>query len=348
MLPAYPTALHDPHATVIQSLHTDSSINLSDLSNEDMLRLRMSVNEFRSAGRRMVAELYVMTTQLTVMKEILGADRFRQFAADELSLNPRTLNRYMHINKVLNTHFMVEGKVDLSAANAFTQRALALLAPNTETEVVESLREMAKQGVEINDKVVIEVMSKAEGDAAAQLASAQAELTARTRELEHERQGREVEFARAERELSSQAELIRRGEQRAKDLQEDIERLQKQTTQVRFEDREIIPAGFASVEAAIAAKNAELKALAGEKEALSASIQELNEKRQEVVAAVEQTNASTEKFLEMKAQAEVLIAHFPTALLKSLSESNPAVKGAIASLGQTMILFGQQLAKASS
>lgn len=338
--------LHAPTATAIQ-LQTASTLNLSDLSSDDMLRLRMSVNEFRSAGRRMVGELYVMTTQLSVMKEILG-DRFRAFVEGELGLSPRMVTRYMHVHNVLNTHFMVEGKVDLSEANAFTQRALALLTPTTETTVVESLREMAREGTTINEKIVMDVMSKAEEDAVAQLASTQADLTARTRELDSERQAREVERARAQREISSQAELIRRGEQRAKDLEDDLQKLQKQATQVQFQDKEVVPAGYASVEAAIAAKTAELQALANQREALSTSVQNLTEQQQQLQVSIEQTNAGAEKFLEMKAQADALIAHFPTALLKSLSESDPTVKAAIASLGQTMVLFGQQLAKASS
>jgi len=50
----------------------------------------------------------------------------------------------------------------------------------------------------------------------------------------------------------------------------------------------------------------------------------------------------------MKEQADTLIAQFPIALLKSLSEKDPAVKTAIASLGETFVLFGQQLSKAGA
>ena len=50
----------------------------------------------------------------------------------------------------------------------------------------------------------------------------------------------------------------------------------------------------------------------------------------------------------MQEQTNELIAKFPIALLKSLSEKDPSVKAAIASLGDTFVLFGQQLAKAGA
>jgi myosin heavy subunit len=329
-------------------LRTDlTTLDLSDLSSDNVMRLRMSVSEFRSSGRRLIAELYVMTQQLCVMRDILG-DRFRAFVEAELGLAPRMISRYMHINKVLNTHFSVDGQIDLTEANAFTQRALALLSPSTDTHVVEELRELASQGKGIDHNVVIEVMNKAEADAVTQLASTQADLTAKTRQLAEMAQQREVERARNQREIDSQAELLRRAEQRRTDLEQEIQRLRSQETQVRFEEKEIVPVGYASVEDAVNAKTRELNSLTAEREAVTAEISTLNEQKQKLQDAVQQTSASASQFLGMKEQADALIAKFPIALLKSLSEKDPAVKAAIASLGETFVMFGQQLAKAGA
>lgn len=312
-----------------------------------MLRLRMAVAEFHSAGRRLIGELYVMTVKMREMRDILG-DRFRAFAKSELNLEPRTVSRYMHINKVLTTHFMTDGAVHLTEANAFTQQALALLSPSTDTQVIDDLRELASQGKHIDHNIVLEVISKNEEEAVAKLASTQADLTAITRELESVRQGREVERARAQRELASQAEMLRRGEERAKDLEDEIQKLRLQTTEVRFQEKEVVPAGYASVEAAIAAKTSELDSLTRQREAAAREVQELAERQKQLQSAVEQTNAGAAKFMAMKDQADALIAQFPLALLRSLSESDPTVKTAISTLGQTMILLGQQLAKAGT
>lgn len=341
-----PVVPQSPSATAPAHFRTDAAV-LSDLSTDDMLRLRMAVAEFHSAGRRLIGELYVMTVKMREMQDILG-DRFRSFAKSELGLEPRTVSRYMHIHKVLITHFMTDGAVHLVEANAFTQQALALLSPTTDTQVIDDLRELASQGKTIDHNIVLEVISKNEEEAVAQLASTQADLTAMTRELESVRQGREVERARAQRELASQAEMLRRGEERAKDLEGEIQKLREQATEVRFQEKEVVPAAYASVEAAIAAKTSELDVLTSKREAASREVQELAERQKQIQSAIEQTNAGAAKFMAMKDQTDALIAQFPLALLRSLSESDPAVKAAISTLGQTMILLGQQLAKAGT
>lgn len=324
-----------------------SALDLGDLSGEAQMRLRMSVIEFRSAGRRLIGELYVMTQQLCVMREILG-ERFRSFVAAELDLAPRMISRYMHINTVLNTHFTVNGKIDLNEANAFTQRALALLSPSTDTKVVEELRELASQGTTIDHNVVINALNQAESDAVTQLASAQADLTAKTRELADLAQQREVERARNQREVESQAELLRRAEQRRSDLEDEIEKLRAQATQIQFEEKEVVPPGYVSVEEAITAKNSELQLLVGQREAVAAEISTLTEQQKKLQDAVQQTSVGASQFLVMKEQADALIAQFPIALLKSLSDKDPAVKTAVATLGETFVLFGQQLTKAGA
>lgn len=329
------------------ALCTDSTSVLADLSSDSLIRLRMSVSEFRSSGRRLIGELYVMTQQLCVMQEILGAG-FRSFVQSELDLGNRMISRYMHINKVLKAHFSHNGQVDLSEANAFTQRALALLSPTTDSHVVDELRVIASQGKTIDHHVVMEAMHKAEADAAAQLASAQADLSAKTRQLEDEQRQRELDKARNQREQESQAEMIRRGEQRRSDLEEQIQKLNSQETQVRFETREVLPAGFVSVEEAINEKKRELALLATRRDEVSIELQTLADQQQKLQEAIQETSAGTSQFLAMKVKADALIAQFPIALLKSLSEKDKTVKAAISSLGETFVLFGQQLAKAGA
>lgn len=333
-----------PDAVELRS--TFAPVDLTSLSAEDALRLRMSVLEFRSAGRRLIGELYVMTEQLCVMSDILG-DSFRDFARNELGLANRMISRYMHINMVLKTHFTVDGKVNLDEANAFTQRALALLSPTTDTEVVDQLRELAAQGASIDDKVVLEVMNRSEADAVAQLASAQADLASKERELTDLAQRREIERARHMREGESQAEMLRRSDQRRKDLEEEIAKLRAQPAEVRFEPKEVVPEGFASVSDAIAAKTRELEGLSAKRNEVAADVEALAQQQKNLQQAVQAASVGAAQFMAMKEQADKLIAQFPIALLKSLSDESPDVSAAIASLGSTFVLFGQQLNKAA-
>jgi hypothetical protein len=339
-----PTAALPPSYTVTPRVDL-AALDLSDLPDEDVMRLRMAVSEFTSSGRRLIGELYVMTQQLCVMREILG-ERFRTFVEAQLGLAPRMISRYMHINKVLNTHFTIDGQVDLAEVNNFTERALALLSPSTDTQVVEELRVLASQGKSIDHNVVINAINQADADAVAQLASAQADLTAKTRQLADMTQQREIERARNQREVESQAEMLRRADQRRNDLEEEIAKLRSAQTEVRFEVQEKVPAGYATAEEAVNAKNRELDILTAQRQAVSNEIAELTEKQKSIETSIQQTTAGTAQFLKMKEQADALISQFPMALLKSLSEKDPTVKSAIASLGETFVLFGQQLTKA--
>lgn len=336
-------------ANSVSRFHLGSETDLSDLSSEQTLRLTMCVTEYRSAGKRLVGELFAMTSQLAEMQEILGS-RFRAFVSSELGLNQRTVSRYLHMNKVLKCHFVQGETFKLEEANAFTQRALALLSPETEDGVMDELKELAQGGNKIDQNVVLEILAKHEGEGAAKLAGAQAELTSVTRELHSVRQQREVDQARAQRELTNQAEMLRRADERSRLLQEEIETLQKQSTQVQYEDRqvEVVPEGFTTIQEAITQRQGELKRLTQERGAIATEINDLEQRKSELEQALNQIQLGSEEFLGMKQSVDALINKFPLALLKGMSDSDKAVKAAIATLGQTMVLFGQQLTNASA
>lgn len=336
-------------ANSVSRFHLGSETDLSDLSSEQTLRLTMCVTEYRSAGKRLVGELFAMTAQLAEMQEILGP-RFRAFVSSELGLNQRTVSRYLHMNKVLKCHFVQGETFKLEEANAFTQRALSLLSPATEDGVMDELKELALQGNKIDEKVVHEILAKYEAEGAAKLAGAQADLTSVTRELDSIREQREVEQARAQRELTNQAEMLRRADQRSRLLQEEIETLQKQATQVEFKDREVevVPEGFTTVQDAIAQRESELKRLTQQRGSIVTEITDLEQRKSQLEQALSQIQLGSEEFLGMKQSVDALIDKFPIVLLKGMSDSDKAVKTAIATLGQTMILFGQQLTNASA
>lgn len=316
--------------------------DFSDLSHEAMLRLHFAIREFHSASRRMVSELYVITSQINIMSDILG-HRLQKFAKDELGIESRTLRRYMHIYNVLQAHFMTGGRVDLNEINQFNQSALALLSPTTEPQVIERLRDIAQSGTTVTEKLVRAVLAEVDSDTTAELASTQAELSKVSKQLEEERASREVERAKAHRESASQAEVIRRTEQRAKDLAEEIDILQKRETVVTVQQVQILPEGYATLDAAVTAKTLEKQELERQAEEARRKIQNLSAEAHRLETEIASREVPIEKFLEMKKQAEALINQFPTALLRSLSEADPNIKQAIEHLGNTMIIFGRQL-----
>lgn len=325
-------------------------VDLTDLSEDHQAVLRSCVAEYRSAGRRVVSELHIMTEQLVRIEEIVGRRRLFPFCRNELGLSTRTITRYLHLNKVLQQHFAVEGKVPLSVTNAFSTRALQMLSPDTDESVIQEVKSVIDGGGKIDSRTVEAILAKREADHTAALASAQADTQAAERALARSRDQYTVELARAQRELTTQTELLRRAEQNSQILEEENGALRSQTTQVRYEEKrvEIIPPGYNSVQEAITSKQDELNELAAKKESAARSLAALDEQRRAMEEKLAVFNASVSEFVAMKDQVDLLIATFPLASLKEMAAGDKNINVALSTLGQTMVLFGEQLKSAAA
>jgi len=333
-----------------QDLVTDEDIpatyDLSGVSEGDLSILKTCVTEYNSAARRVVSELVVMTEQLATIQKIIPRRRdFYAFARNELGVGKRTITRYLHLHKVLQQHFAVDGKVPAQVGSSFSQRALLLLSPDTDESVILELKTVMDEGGKIETKDVESLLAKREAEHAAQLASAQADLQALTRELDRTRDQAAVELARTQRELSAQTELLRRAETNSQVLEEENTALRRQATEVRYETKnvEIIPAGYASIQEAIERKEGELSQLATRERSVAENIAALEEERTALEEKLAGFRAGINDFLALKESVEALIGKFPLAAVKEMGSGDKTLKAAMTSLGKTMILFGEQL-----
>jgi phospholipid N-methyltransferase len=326
-----------------------TAVDLTDISDENRAMLHTCVAEYRSAGRRVVSELLTMTEQLVKIQEIVGGRRFYPFVRNELGLSKRTLSRYLHLNKVLQQHFAIEGKVPLSVTNAISSRALEMLSPETDESVIQEVRSVIDSGGKIDSRTVETILAKREADHAAALASARADAHAATRSLDRSRDQHAVELARAQRELSSQTELLRRAEQTGQILEEENAALRRQSTEVRFEEKrvEIVPPGYSTIQEAIDSKRGELSDLTAREESTARSLAALEEQRRVMEAKLTAFNASVGHFIAMKDQVDTLISAFPLAVLKEMAAGDKNIGAALSALGKTMTLFGEQLQAAA-
>lgn len=327
---------------ILHVVHTD--FDLSDLDPRQQVALQISVGEFRSAGRRVASELYAMTTQLSVMKEILGS-RFMDFAQAELGLNARTVFRYLHSHAVLKAHFSNGDMINVGDASKFTQSALALLSPSTDEMVISELKMLAQEGKKIDEKIVRQVFERHDENHDVLLASSQAELAIATKALKRERELREAEQGRTSRELSNNAELLRRSEQTRDALIAEIELLKKQETVVTTETVKVnvVPEEYANLEEAVRAKQGQLKKLNEEIAQTSKALDESATQKRELEEKLAAMNAGAQEFIALKDQLDTLMAKFPIAMMRAMSSSDKTVKSAIKGLGQTMVCFGNQL-----
>lgn len=327
-----------------------STYDLSGVSAEDRNILKTCVTEYNSAARRVVNELVVMTEQLATIQKIIPRRRdFYAFARNELGVGKRTITRYLHLHKVLQQHFAVDGKVPVQVGNSISQRALLLLSPDTDESVILELKSVIDEGGKVQPKDVEFLLAKREAEHAAQLASAQADLQAMSRELDRTRDQAAIELARTQRELSAQTELLRRAETNSLVLEEENTLLRRQATEVRYETKnvEIVPAGFTSVQEAIEKKEGELNELTTRERSVAENIAALETQKKALEEKLANFRAGIDDFLNMKDTVEALIGKFPLVLVKKMGTGDKTVRAAMTSLGQTMILFGEQLNSAA-
>jgi hypothetical protein len=336
-------------ADVDQDLDNDNipaTYDLSGVSGEEIAVLKTCVTEYNSAARRVVSELVVMTEQLATIQKIIPRRRdFYAFARNELGVGKRTITRYLHLHKVLQQHFAVDGKVPAQVGNSISQRALLLLSPDTDESVILELKSVIDEGGKIQSEDVESLLAKREAEHAAQLASAQADLQAVSRELDRTRDQAAVELARTQRELSAQTELLRRAETNSQVLEEENTSLRRQATEVRYETRnvEIIPAGYTSVQEAIEKKEGELSHLSTRERSVAENIAALEAEKVALEEKLANFRAGIDDILTMKDTVEALIGKFPLGMVKEMGTGDKTVRAAMTSLGQMMILFGEQL-----
>lgn len=322
-------------------------VDLSSLPAEKLNELNVCVAEWRSAGRRLIRELFTMTQQLATMQEILQ-DQFYSYVDRELGVQRKTAYRYLHINKVLISHFTNDGQLTLTDSQNITQRALMLLSPTTDSAVMDEVKTALTAGQTVDVPYLQEVISRHEAEHATRLASAQAEAQAAVKALERRLEQTELQLARSQRDADSQAEMLRRNKETAQLLEQENRELRSAATEVRYEEKqvEVIPPGFKSVAEAIEAKELQLSELAQAEQRLKQGVEELNAQRSNAQQELDSLVASTANFRSLQAQLETLIGRYPMDTLVALANRERSIKAAYQALGQTMSLFGEQLIRA--
>lgn len=333
-------AISEPSAVPSFNNNLTSGIDLSEFSHQQVMEIQLYVGQFRMSQQRLGKELLYMTQQLVWLQEILK-EKFQQFAYIELKIQPRTLRRYLSVNKVLRAKFMTDGEINYVQASQFTQNALVLLSPETDEEVMTELRAMADKGVKIDEQAVRKLLESQNQDYEARLASTQAEADAAIKELEAIKTQRELEVARLERKLSSNEELLRRAAENKAALEEENAKLQKSTTTVEIQEVEVVPAGYKSTMEAV---NEAKRALAD----ANAQVEQLKKRSEEIKASIAELECGADEVMKLKSQVDTLLTKYPVSRLKALSSADGNIQALIAGLGHSMIEMGRQLTTATA
>lgn len=319
------------------------------LDNDKLVALSLAVAEFREIENRIANDFVTMCTRLSMIKEILG-EHFLRFAQDELGLKLRTIQRYLNLHQVMSTHLSNGGRIDIGEARQFTQGALALLAPVTDDDVISEIRTLAQGGNKITEETIKQVIASRDVDYEARLKLAASETELAIKKMHEAQQKLELETARHSSSMVKQEELTRRSKEHVAALEADLERLRKQETVVseKVVEKEVIPAGYATLAEAIDAatsnlNKAKLEAQAAEREAAEAKI-----KADALKSGLQAAVLDTQDFGRVKTLLDEVMAALPRAQIQALSGSNPDLKKAFHETGAALVFFGNTLVAASA
>jgi hypothetical protein len=319
--------------------------DLSHLSAEKLVEVRILVSEIRASQDRIGRELYYLTERMNSLSELLG-EGFFAFVESELGIPVRSARRYLQVYSVLRAHFSDgDGRIAVNEARRITQGALVLLAIEPGGEVIDEIRDLVKRGEEVNEATVKRVIESREAELEARVAAAEAEVAVAVRTAQQAGERAELELARVKGQAENSQELVRRLTEQRDALEEEVGRLQKQETQVveRTVEKEVVPKGYATIEEAIQSTEKNLQTKVSELAKVDADLKDSHQKLAELRANIVVAQAGKEDFFQMKQDVDALMLKFPAARLKSMADTDKDIKSSINALGEAMVAMGNLL-----
>lgn len=324
--------------------------DLSHLSAEQHQALMVCTAELRSAMRRAVNEIFVMGSQLVEIRQILGKEFFG-YTKHTLGLNYKTVQRCLNCHAVMRAHFVEgNGQLMLGVAENVTAEALNALSPQTDVAIIDEVKRAANDGEKVNIKFVNELVARHVADREAEFKANMARADANAKALARRLEQAELDTARLQREADAQTKLLRRKTELTAALEQENKDLRSAATEVRYEEKriEVVPAGYATAQEAIAAKEAQLAALTAETAQIEKTTTALKQELGKAQETFNQVSVSANEFRAIQEQFEALLGRFPLETLKAVAGRERTVKTAYQSLGENLVQFGQQLIQAGA
>lgn len=323
-------------------------VHLPELDSQKQMEVYGLLTDIRSAIRRVENEFVFMAIKLGQMQEIVG-DQFYDYVQRELGLPKYQVQRMLTSYKALTTHLSDDaGRIDMAMGGRFTQGALRMFAPVTDSNVVEEVRKLASAGEKINEAVILRVVAAHETDQEARITLLESEADRAKKDLDKVREQSELDKLRLQSQIAASSEQMRKMTEQRLAVEEEIAKLRKQETVVTEKAVPTVPAAYTSIEAAIADATLKLEKAQQRERDVTRATELLVAKQVELQASVTELQTSTAEFEEIKSLADRFLLQYPQAKIKVIANANASQRAAVAGLAEAMIEFGTQLRNAAS
>ncbi len=317
--------------------------------------------------RKLAALTQTVRLNMNLATVALSQMAYSVYAMQEIIRDPATLKEYcmamfgfsnghyyriLKAGKVIASYFTEkDGRLLDSAAN-LPLTAFQLLDAETDVSVIDTIKEKAQAGhltmaevkklMDKHTKAVQTQLSQAQ-DKVVEQQGALVTLQSQLQQSEVKRKELEAQFHATTNQYHQQQQVLRhlaeeRDAQMAdlNDAREQLRILATTPAEVRYEDRPVLPDGFASLEDAIATKQAVLDDLhrtIQSQQSLAAATQDTLAKLTDELRSVE---SSARLLDELQLGVEAIAAKFPSALILQASESSPQVVPRLKAIAKTL------------
>jgi predicted RNase H-like nuclease len=324
-----------------------SSIDISDLTPDQYATLSTAAHLVAQANQAITTQMYVMAEQLQIMLEILGKERFYTFANETFGFNRKRVERMFKIHRVLDAHFSeAQGKFHPHIVQNISNSALLMLADDTDSEVVDELKELSKTG-KVTETMVRSLLEQRKQESDASIKALNAELDLERRRAREAEERAQNDTARLRLQAESQADNLRRVTEERDEFAAEYATLEQKLREIKptekIVEKEVVPEGYSSVEEAVSDMNRKLREKSDELRRKQDELEAVKVQETQVRQRLDAKRAGADTYARLQERVEELLMMFPTSLLASVTEADPEIKSAIQALGKALTIAGGQL-----
>lgn len=312
--------------------------DLDAVPTEFRSRVAAQIRRVRDSLRRTTIEIIEIGHSLIDIRDTIEEGSFTALIQEEFQMNPRVARRFMQTARYVDEHL---NDNDAHLLNHLSPTVLYQLAQGDITlEVVQSVLERQTDGQQLMPadirKAMAEMQERLDGmggelaESLGQLSATKAKLTESTERADRNElaAARYRETAdRVSRSLTNAQEDINQMSQEQARLQDEINGLHDKLSNppTKEVEKEVVPAGFKSIQEAIASKEKELRDVTNKRSKLEDEMGIAQRRLAEVQGQLVSSEAGFNTLTTFRADIQAICAKFPAAFVITSAGDDPRV-----------------------
>ena len=330
--------------------------DLSSVPTELQSRIATQIRRVHDSLRRTTIEIIEIGHGLIDIRDTIEEGTFHAIIREEFQMDPRVARRFMQTARYVDEK--LTGSKDVLLTHLSPTVLYQLAQGDVTVEVVQSILEKRADGEQLMPadirKAVAEMQERLEGmggelaESLGQLSAAQLELAEATERADRnelaaaryretsDRISRNLANAQADINLMSQEQV---------QLQDEINDLHGKLANppTKEVEKEVVPAGFRSIQEAIDAKEQDLLKIMSKREKLEDEMGVAQRRLADIQGQIDSSEASLNTLTMFRADIEGLCAKFPAAFVIAAANNDPRMAVECAQIANLLRKLADQI-----